>query len=224
MTAPGKQPAAQRQLGTCHIVCAGPKAGFDLCLSSGDFLISADAGYLTCKEAGLIPDLAIGDFDSMAIEELEGAGCERVTLPRAKDDTDTLAAMREGLARGYTRFAVHCALGGDLGHELANIQSLLFLRAHGARGVLHGQGQRAFALFPEDGELEVATRPGLRVSVFALAGDARGVTERGLRWELENAELSAAFPLGVSNEAAGAHATFAVGEGQLLVVLGSPAR
>lgn len=206
--------------GVCHVVAAGPEAGFAPHIGARDFLIAADAGYLACEEAGLVPDLVIGDFDSMAVEEFEGAACEHVTLPTAKDDTDTMAALREGLARGYRSFEVHCALGGDLGHTLANVQALVFLRGHGARGVLHGQGQDALAVFPEDGEVAVPTARGMRVSVFALAGDARGVSEHGLRWELDGAELDANFPLGVSNEATGDRATFSVAEGQLLVVLG----
>lgn len=211
-----------RPRGICHIVSAGPEAGFDPHLGARDFLIAADAGYLRCVRAGLVPDFVIGDFDSMAIEEFDGAACEHAVLPTAKDDTDTIAAIREGLDRGYVRFQVHCALGGDIGHELANIQSLLFLHENGARGVLFGQGQTAFAVFPEDGEVRVGTKRGLRVSVFAFAGDAHGVAERGLRWELEGADLESSFPLGVSNQATGGHAVFSVGEGRLLVVLGSP--
>lgn len=206
--------------GACHVVCAGPRGGFEPVIGARDFVIAADAGYLACVDAGIAPDFVIGDFDSMAVEEFEGAACEHVTLPTAKDDTDTVAALREGLRRGYRRFEVHCALGGDVGHELANIQTLLFLHGQGARGTLHGQGQEVRAVFPEDGEVTAATYRGERVSVFALAGDAHGVSEHGLRWELDDADLSAGFPLGVSNEALGERATFSVREGQLLVVLG----
>lgn len=207
--------------GTCHVVCAGPAEGFALAPRAGDLVVAADAGYLTCSRAGVAPDLVIGDFDSMDARVLDGASCERLTLPTAKDDTDAIASLRAGLARGYRIFELHCALGGDLGHTLANVQALLFLRDKGARGVLRGCGQDARAVFPEDGEVALCTHPGERVSVFAFAGDAHGVCERGLRWELDDAELRAGFPLGVSNEATGEQASFWVREGQLLVVIGS---
>ncbi|MDD7202761.1 MAG: hypothetical protein PUH18_00230, partial [Coriobacteriaceae bacterium] len=137
-----------------------------------------------------------------------------------KDDTDTIAALKEGLRRGFTCFELHAALGGDVGHELANLQALLFLREHGARGTLHGQGQRVVTVAPQDGEVTFPAVPGMRVSVFAFGGDAHGVCERGLKWELEDADLAQSFPLGVSNEALGTRIQLRVGAGLLLVVLG----
>ena len=141
-------------------------------------------------------------------------------LPREKDDTDTMAALREGLALGYNEFEVHASLGGDTGHTVANIQTLAFLHDHGARGVLHGQGQEASLVFDTDGGRAFRTAPGMRVSVFAWAGDAHGVVLRGLFWELDGGTLSASFPLGMSNRALGDEATVAVAEGALLVVVG----
>ena len=73
---------------------------------------------------------------------------------------------------------------------------------------------------PHDGEVTFLTVPGMRVSVFAFGGDAHGVCERGLKWELEDADLTQAFPLGVSNEALSTRIQLRVGEGLLLVVLG----
>lgn len=203
----------------CHIVAGGPCVGLVIELAPGDLLIAADSGYAACCEAGLVPDLLIGDFDSLGVDAAVDSGIERIELPCAKDDTDTLAALREGLRRGFTRFEVHAALGGDVGHELANMQALLFLAEHGAHGVLHGGGQDLFLVTPQDGEIRVDVHEGMRVSVFAFAGTARGVYEKGLRWELEDATLEPSFPVGVSNCATGEQAFFSVRGGVLAVVM-----
>lgn len=204
----------------CHVVCAGPGQQTRIDVQVGDFVIAADGGFRTCRQVGIVPDLLIGDFDSLAQGEYPADACPCVRLPVEKDDTDTIAALKEGLRRGFMRFELHAALGGDVGHELANLQTLLFLRAHGARGTLHGQGQRVVTVAPQDGEVTFLTVPGMRVSVFAFGGDANGVCERGLKWELEDADLTQAFPLGVSNEALGTRIQLRVGAGLLLVVLG----
>lgn len=204
----------------CHVVCAGPGQQTEVDAQTGDFVIAADGGFRTCKEAGIVPDLLIGDFDSLAQGDCPADCCPCVRLPVEKDDTDTIAALKEGLRRGFMRFELHAALGGDVGHELANLQALLFLREHGAHATLHGQGQRVVAVAPQDGEVMLQTVPGMRVSVFAFGADAHGVCERGLKWELEDADLVQAFPLGVSNEALGTRIRLRVGAGMILVVLG----
>lgn len=211
---------AMRREPVCHVVCAGPGQQTRIDVQAGDFVIAADGGFRTCKEAGIVPDLLIGDFDSLAQGDCPADCCPCVRLPVEKDDTDTVAALREGLRRGFTCFELHAALGGDVGHELANLQALLFLRAHGAHGTLHGQGQRVVTVAPQDGEVMLQTVPGMRVSMFAFGGDAHGVCERGLKWELEDADLAQSFPLGVSNEALGTRIRLRVGAGLLLVVLG----
>ncbi len=115
----------------CFIYSAGTFYGLREQPRPGDFKIAADAGLLLCRKLGIEPDLIIGDFDSMPQPKDEP--CVRV--PVEKDDTDTMLALREGLAHGCTEFYFYGATGGRrLDHTLANLQSLAFLRRHGARG------------------------------------------------------------------------------------------
>ena len=56
------------------------------------------------------------------------------------------------------------------------------------------------------------------LSVFCAGGTAKGVTLSGLKYELEDAELTNTFPLGVSNEFVGVPARVSVKDGALLVL------
>ena len=185
-----------------------------------DFLIAVDGGFAHCLAAGLEPDLFVGDLDSLAPELVGLITCGRIELPCDKDDTDTIYACKEGLARGYTNFALHAALGGDVGHELANMQTLAFLHEHGASGVLYGDSQRVHLVTSSDEPQGFSAPPGTRVSVLAFGGDAYGVTECGLQWELEDAALSCAIPLGVSNRSCREQFQIGVRDGMLLVIVG----
>lgn len=223
---------------TAHIVCAGPagSAGVkDLTFALGkdDFLIAADGGYAACMEAGLIPQLAVGDFDSLPGGKPVQLPCPCVELPCKKDDTDLMVCLQQALQRGYRNVRIHRALGGDLGHTIAAIKCLAWLREQGARGVLFGCGQGAVIAMPEDRELDLSTAAPVevldgmgnlaaetRVSVFAFGGDAHGVAECGLEWELDGATLLASDHLGVSNATKSPRPTVSVGEGRLLVVIG----
>ena len=73
----------------------------------------------------------------MVMKEIETDDPSRIhRLKPEKDDTDTLAAVREGLERGYRKFYFYGALGGRLDHSIANIQTLLFLKKQGAVGYI----------------------------------------------------------------------------------------
>ena len=56
------------------------------------------------------------------------------------------------------------------------------------------------------------------VSVFAINGPAKGVSEKGLKYELEDAQLTNRFPLGVSNEFLGRESSVSVKEGIAIVI------
>ena len=66
----------------------------------------------------------------------------------------------------------------------------------------------------------ICFRPGLEgtVSVFCLGADAEGVTLEGLYYPLDKGNLSAGFPLGVSNHFTGKAAKITVEKGSLLVL------
>lgn len=247
MTGVGCIPAGEPREGVAHIVCAAPAAendAFELRFELGepDILIAADGGYAACIEAGLQPQLLVGDFDSLAGGRPAQLNCPVLELPCKKDDTDLMVCLCQGLQAGYREFRVHRALGGDLGHTAAGIRCLAWLREQGARGVLFGGGQSACIVLPQDGELCLASvapacyllanenedsavaaqrlRLGTRVSVFAFGRDAHGVLERGLEWELDGATLRASDHIGVSNVSVSEQPVVAVADGALLVIVG----
>ena len=122
----------------CYIVGAAPTDGRLPQKREGDFLIAADAGYAALRTAGIAPDLVIGDFDSLGfVPEHPNV----LTHSPVKDDTDLILAIRWALERGWNRFELYGALGGArLDQTVASFQTLRFLRAQGARGVLVGDG------------------------------------------------------------------------------------
>ena len=58
---------------------------------------------------------------------------------------------------------------------------------------------------------------GRRISVFAYGGDAYGVSERGLKYLLDEVTVKQEFPIGVSNEFIGEPAEVEVQRGMLLL-------
>lgn len=197
----------------CLILGAGEYYGERIIADKEDFIIAADGGYNAAVENKIIPDLFVGDFDSCDSEvEVK----ERLVLPVIKNDTDTLAAIRTGLERGYTEFHIYGGAGGRIDHTLANIQSLIFLSKNGAIGFLHSDKQLVTSI--TDSSLEIAPMPCGYVSVFSDSV-ATGVFESGMKYSLENAELTSDFPIGTSNELCGKRAYISVEKGTLIITL-----
>ena len=70
-------------------------------------MIAVDGGYDTCRKYDIVPDLIVGDFDSVQESDMpqiaeiaKFAPDHVVVLPTEKDDTDMLAAIRIGLGEG----------------------------------------------------------------------------------------------------------------------------
>ncbi len=175
-------------------------------------VIAADGGYEYCLESVGVPDLAVGDFDSLGYIP---KGVKVLVYPPEKDDTDLGIAIKEALARGCEELYIFGATGGRLDHTVASLQWLLSLAKRGISAFLFGQGFTATAtagglLFPDSYRGTV--------SVFAVGGECRGVTLSGLRYKLEGATLSPDMPLGVSNEFTGEEAEISCQEGILLIL------
>lgn len=212
------------QTGKCIIVAAGDLTVSRIEVSCEDLLIAVDGGLDYCGLLGLEPDLVLGDFDSAGETQLarvalwEEQNPERVIrLKPEKDDTDTLAAIRVALERGYTSFLLYGATGGRLEHTIANIQCLLFLKRHGAVGYLMDGLGMCFVM--EDEEVRFRASMEGYLSLFSLGGKALGVNIRGMKYELEEAEITNDFPIGISNEFIGQEAVISVRQGQLLGIV-----
>ncbi|MGE4275631.1 MAG: thiamine diphosphokinase [Lawsonibacter sp.] len=179
----------------------------------GDYVIAADRGYDSLMAYGVVPDLVVGDFDSLGYAPSHP---NVIHLPAEKDDTDMVFALRRGLDLGYRRFVLLGGVGGRLEHTLANLQLLDWLTTQGAIGFLAGEKTAATAL--RDSTLTFPDSMSGYLSVFCNSGTALGVTLSNLKFPLTDYTMSGSFPIGVSNEFCGAPATVSVKQGSLLLL------
>lgn len=173
-------------------------------------IIAADKGYDNLRALGINPHIAVGDFDSLGFIPTD---CETVQHPVRKDDTDMMLAVKIGLQRGCKEFYLYGGMGGSFDHTLANLQTLSFIAENGGRGYLECDTQNLTVI--KDSSFEISGENG-RISVFALT-ECEGVTIKGLQYELDNADLSPSFPLGVSNSFIGKKASISVENGTLAI-------
>ncbi len=166
-----------------------------------DYVVCADRGLAHCLASGRVPDLIVGDFDSVpaaSLDDRRARAAERMTLPVAKDASDLEVALeRLAATRGIDRVCVLGVSGGRTDHLLFNWMLPLArdwpfaLRLVDATVDAHAV--RAGA------PLGLDAPPGATLSLLALRR-ATGVTTRGLRWALDGATLEPGSTRGLSNE------------------------
>ncbi|MBW3087305.1 thiamine diphosphokinase [Bifidobacterium sp. 82T24] len=209
-------------LDVCFIFGAGEYYDEVPAIPRGAYVIAADGGVDHTEPLGITPDAVIGDFDSAADDFAETSRYGDVMrLPSEKDDTDMFAAVKLGWAHGARRFHIFGGLGGRLDHTLANMQLLAQISRHAGIGLLHGDGMMATAITDATLSFPAWRLPqgvGRMVSVFAHSDAASHVSIRGLKYEVDDAQLRNTRALGVSNEFRdGVDALVTVGDGTLVV-------
>ena len=190
-----------------------------------DFFIAADAGYEKATEAGIVPGLLVGDFDSLSqyhsdvlFRSPKKEESVIVKFPPEKDYSDTHLAIEEGIKLGYSDFEIYGALGGDrFSHSLANIQTLCAMKQRNISVRLIGLKETLYLL--ENETLSLSPSKHASFSVFALSDNCREVTITGGKYPLKDAVLTNTFPLGVSNQSIDETISISVKEGYLLVVV-----
>ena len=184
-----------------------------------DLVVAADGGALYALNAGVVPDLVIGDMDSLGeelVREVEKRGASLERYPLRKDKMDGHLAVLAARKRGASAADFLCAMGGRLGALFAAPHILLAAEKIGLRSTVVADWGRMFVI--EAGSRAVEGDPQDSVSIFPLSGPAAGVTLEGLEYPLENATLEPGDTLGFHNELIGNEARVSVGEGALLVV------
>lgn len=203
----------------CYVVGAGENYGLDFHPARGDFVIAADAGLCYLEKQGIRADLVIGDFDTLKYVPKYP---NTIVLSAQKDDTDTFAAVREGIGESYISFHIYCGTGGRIDHTMANLQMLAYLSENNMRGFLFDNGSVITAI--TNNRLCFEKIPSGYVSVFSGSAKAEGVTLCGLKYELNNATLTNTFPIGVSNEFINKESSISVKSGTLFIVFPKEAK
>ena len=184
-----------------------------------DLVVAADGGARHALEAGVIPDLVVGDMDSLGEElaleaERRGASLER--HPASKDKMDGHLAVLAARRLGAEAAELLCATGGRIDALFAVPHVLLAAERTGLRAAVVAGWGGAFVV--EAGSRTLEGEPRDSVSVFPLSGPATGVTLEGLVYPLEEARLEPGDTLGFHNEMAGREARVFVRSGALFVI------
>ena len=177
-------------------------------LTFAPICVAADGGARLALEAGAEPAALIGDFDSVAPEDLSRIPPERQHRIEEQTSTD----FEKALVRIDAPLVLGVGfLGGRLDHQLAVLH---VLNALPDRPCLLLGAQEVICLAPPS--IALPTEAGETVSLFPL-GPVTG-RSTGLAWPIDGIAFDPAVRIGTSNRATGPATIEMEGPGMLLIL------
>ena len=185
-------------------------------------LIASDRGLLFLDRHRIVPDLIVGDFDSVPetyiAQYLCGhPGVEMHAYSWEKDYTDTEIAARAAVERGCRRIDFLGATGSRFDHMLSNVQILAMLLEQGIIGRILDPCNR-ITVHRESFRIRKADQWGKYVSFFAWGGDVHNLTLTGFHFPMKGGTVTADSSRTVSNQIEEEYAEVTFADGTLLMV------
>jgi len=167
-------------------------------LNKNDFIdsyvIGVDKGALFCLNNNIKMNLAVGDFDSVNINDYEliKNTTKVIKLNPIKDDTDTEHALN--LVKDYDEILI---LGGIKGNRIEHFVSMLIYLKKFPNLVIKDDYS---IIFSSSRDLKIKKDDEYKyISMFSLDNNTL-ISLKGFKYNLDNFNLKEDNPLGVSNE------------------------
>jgi len=189
-------------------------------LAQADQLICVDSGAEHAVALGFVPQVVVGDMDSIDQTILAGFQRQGVCIkkfPAEKDDTDTALGLAEALAGHPDEIIILGATGTRFDHTLANVHLLRVALEHHVLARIINEVNEISLVAPQQPAV-VEGEPGDVFSLLPLTEKVTGVCVKGVRWPLQDATFSIGNPFGVSNRLAEGKTDISIASGLMLLI------
>ena len=172
-------------------------------------IIAADGGANFLADQSILPELIIGDLDSVEEQKIQNIETQKIIKISCQNNTDlekVLLNTQSPLTLGIG------FLGSRIDHELASLSALA--KYPQKKIILVGE-KDIILLAPPN--LSLSSFEGMRVSLYPL-GSVR-VQSSGLKWSTEGLTMNPVDLIGTSNEAVGKIIHFVPDKPKLLLIM-----
>ncbi len=190
-------------------------------IDCADIYIAADRGALTLIENNISPDLSVGDFDSVTLEELKLIKKKSKSFKsysKDKDQTDLELAIKHALSFNPTEIKIIHATGKRLDHYISALHVIYQYQLEHPKIYFYLKNTDNLHFFLFKGKHHLKKLPYRYTSFFAFNESVKISYLRGVKYQVENTKLSPGSGLFTSNEIIDAFASLKIESGVALVI------
>ena len=183
-----------------------------------DLIICADGGAKYLYKSDIVPDMIVGDLDSldeMYIDYYNKLNVQFHKYSSEKDYTDTELAVDYAIKEGAKELILLGSTGTRLDHTLANIMLLYKLLNKKIKAKIIDENNEVFIV---DRSTEVEKEKNSYVSFLPIFEDCKGVTMSGFKYSTDNVDFELGSTMGISNEVVDRCGIVEINKGLALII------
>ncbi len=162
-------------------------------------LICADGGANSALKMKFVPDLIIGDLDSISPEALkEFKSTSKIIRIKRQNDTDVEKCLKYAIKNSFSEALLVGITGNRLDHTFCNLGIVLKFSPSIKLSLI---AENSF-LKPYKGKVKLRTHPGETISVYGIDSKTK-ISSKGLKYKLNNVALPFGEKESTSNIATG---------------------
>ncbi|MEK6264359.1 MAG: thiamine diphosphokinase [Clostridium sp.] len=188
-------------------------------ISPNTFLIAADSGANCLYEYNILPNLLLGDFDSIdrkVLDYFEKNNCSIDIYPTEKDFTDTEIAVRKAISMKPSEIVLLGCTGSRVDHLLGNIGMLKICLENGVNAYIVDENND---IRLSNATISLNGVVGQIFSVQAYGDEVIGLTIEGAKYPLNNYNLKIGESVTISNEFVSTVVKLKFKVGTLMIIL-----
>lgn len=186
---------------------------------NAEYIIAADSGLKYIDELGIVPDMILGDYDSVE-DGLLGKykSTDIKTYPREKDYTDTHIAIINALKAGTSEIYILGATGTRMDHTFTNICNMKAALDCDIPCFIYDRHNKIYIVNDQMGEVKLSKKGqyGDYVSIVPLSEEAV-ISLTGFKYTLDDYVLHQGLSICQSNEIKEDEAIIKINKGLLIV-------
>lgn len=182
------------------------------------YIVCADGGVNHLLKINKLPDVVLGDLDSIGDRELEILKSNNIEInkfPSMKNETDTELCIDFLIKKGFKNINLMGVTGSRMDHTLANIYLLKKIYGFGIKGSIIDENNRIY--YTED-TISLKYRKNYFLSIIPLSESGIEVSLEGFLYKLKNDKLKFTSTKGISNKIVEKYGNVKIHKGAALIL------